>query len=110
MCKFALSWAALGGLLTLAACSATDRTNAVFAAEGAYAAAAHAASQYEGGRFGTPVAAIVAQIKAYDTTAYADLTTLRTAAENGQALDGAKLVAAQTAIATLSTYVQENAK
>lgn len=110
MRKLALSWTALGGLLALAACSTTDQTNAVFAAEGAYAAAAHAASQYEGGQFGTPNAAVVTKIKAYDTTAYADLTTLRTAAENGQALDGAKLVAAQTAIATLSTYVQENAK
>jgi len=98
-------------LLGLAACSTTDQVNAVYAAEGAYAAAAHLASQYEGGAFGVPDPTVVAQIKSYDSTAYGDLVTLRSGAQAGDAIDSAKLVATQTAIAQLSTYLaQETGK
>lgn len=93
----------------LAACSATSQSQGVAALKGALIMDETVADQYAKGELSLqPDPTIVAQIKAYDNVATADVNQLEAGAKAGTTVTSAEKVAAQTAIETLTNYLLTN--
>lgn len=93
----------------LAACSATQQSQAVAATEAVYTVDANLAAQYKNGELGIkPDATIVADMQKASALAKTRIDSLRTAAENGETVDTLKVLLANDAVNTLTVFLQDH--